>query len=197
MSQQKEKADFVKMENINLWQALKGTIFKTVINKLWDIKKIIVNIETGYTSLQWDKCDQQASTAYEENQGTSYKLFCEEHFLKLGALYKSPINLNQDFRYNVIMLNELERQLIHLQERIEYFKVDYDEKNDDLYQKVKGLIEDNYELLKTLLENMASKCLNISHLKTNTISAVVLVDLKWHPLDMIQHLFDLKNHSFN
>ena len=40
-----------------------------------------------------------------------------------------------DFRYNAIMLNELEGQLIHLQERIEYFNIQNDKKNPVLFKK--------------------------------------------------------------
>ena len=69
------------------------------------------------------------------------------------------------------MLNELERHLIHLQERIEYFRIKNDKKNPDLYQKVKGLIENNFVELNSLLENMASKCLRLSQLNIKIISS--------------------------
>ena len=171
MNQMKEKADFDQMENFDLCQALKGTVFNTHLNKLWDIKKVIGNIEIGFARLQWNKCDQQAIYACVGNQETPYKLFCDGHFEKLGSNLKSSINLLHDLRLNVIMLNELERHLIRLQERIEYFSIDSDEKNPDLYQKVKELIEDNFGELKTLLESLASKCLRINHHKAKTLSS--------------------------
>ena len=69
------------------------------------------------------------------------------------------------------MLNELERYLIRLQERIEYFNIENDNKNPKLYEKVKGLIEDNFGELCTLLESLASKCFRINQLNTKTISS--------------------------
>ena len=41
---------------------------------LWDIKKIIRNIEVGFSSLKWDLCDQPANVACEGDQETLYKL---------------------------------------------------------------------------------------------------------------------------
>ena len=171
MNQQKEKADFVQMENIDLCQALKGTIFNTMLNKLWDIKEIIGNIQIGFASLQWDHCDQQASIACEGDQETPYKLFCEGHFEVLGSHFKSSIILMHDLRYNTIMLNELEGHLIRLQERIEYFSIKNDKKNPVLFKKVKGLIDDNFRELNTLLESLTSKCNTIKLLNTKTISS--------------------------
>ena len=171
MSQQTEKVDYVQMENIDLWQALKGTVFKTQLDKLWDIKKIIGDIEVGFISLQWDHCDKHASFACGGNKKIPYKLYCEGHFEVLGSHFLNPINLIYNQRYNTIMLNELERLLIHLQERIEYFNIDNDKKNPDLYQKVKGLIEDNFGELNTLLESLASKWNRISQFSTKNISS--------------------------
>ena len=159
------------MKNIDLCYALKGTVFKTQISKLWDIKKIIRSIEVGFSSLKWDHCDQQASIACKGDQETPYKLFCEGHFEVLGSHFKSSINLVHDLRYNVIMLNELERHLIRLQERVEYFSIENDKKNPDLYQKVKGLIEDNFGEIKTLLESISSKCFRINELNIKTINS--------------------------
>ena len=159
------------MKNIDLCQALKGTVFKTQLIKLWDIKQIIKNIEIGFSSLQWDNCDQYASIAWEGNQETPYKLFCEGHFEVLGSHFKSSINLIHDLRYNTIMLNELERYIIRLQERIEYFSIENDNKNPFLYQKIKGLIEDNFGELSTSLENLASKCSRINQLNTKMVSS--------------------------
>ena len=116
------------MENIDLCQALKGTVFKTKFNKLWDIKKIIRDIEVGFTSLIWDHCDQHANFACGGDKETPYKLYCEGHFEVLGSHFLFPINLINNLRYNTIVLNELERLLIHLQEKIEYFNIDNDKK---------------------------------------------------------------------
>ena len=69
------------------------------------------------------------------------------------------------------MLNELERHLIRLQERVEYFSIENDKKNPDLYQKVKGLIEDNFGEIKTLLESISSKCFRINELNIKTINS--------------------------
>ena len=171
MNQQKEKADFVQMENFDLCQALKGTIFNTMLHKLWDIKEIIGNIQIGFTSLQWDHCDQQASNACEGDQETPFKLYCEGHFEVLGSHFKSSIILMHDLRYNTIMLNELEGHLIRLQERIEYFSIKNDKKNPVLFKKVKGLIDDNFRELNTLLESLTSKCNTIKLLNTKTISS--------------------------
>ena len=44
-------------------------------------------------------------------------------------------------------------------------------KNPDLYKKVKGLIEDNFGELNTLLESLASKCFRINLLNTKTINS--------------------------
>ena len=159
------------MENIDLCQALKGTIFKTKFNKLWDIKKIIRDIEAGFTSLMCDHCNKQASFTWGGNQETPYKLYCEGHFEVFGSHFLSPINLKNNLRYYTIVLNELERLLIHLQEKIEYFNIDSDKKNPDLYQKVKGLIEDNFGELNTLLESLSSKCFRVNLLNTKTISS--------------------------
>ena len=170
MSQLKEQADFVQMENIDLCQALRGTKFKTQLKKLWDIQKIIGNIEIGFSSLQWDHCEQQASVACEGNQENLYKLYCENHSEVLGSHFQSSINLIHDLRYNIILLNELERHLISLQERIEYFNIEEDKKNPVLFQTIKELIEEKFGELNTLLESMASKCFRIDQLITKTIS---------------------------
>ena len=66
------------------------------------------------------------------------------------------------------MLKELERQLIHVQERIDYFNIENDKKDPILYEKVKGLIEEDFEELKMLLKSLTVKCLEISNVKTKT-----------------------------
>ena len=50
------------------------------------------------------------------------------------------------------MLNELERHLARLQERIEYFSIKKDKKNPVLFKKVKGLIGSKFNKLKTLFK---------------------------------------------
>ena len=100
---------------------------------------------------------------------TTYKLYCEGHFEVLGSDFLYPINLIHNQRYYTIMLNELERLLVLLQERIEYFNIDNDKKNPDLYKKVKGLIDENFGELNTLLENLTSKSFRISQLNTKII----------------------------
>ena len=49
------------------------------------------------------------------------------------------------------MLKELERHLIHVQEKIDYFHIENDKKDPILFEKVKGLIEEDFEQLKNLL----------------------------------------------
>ena len=66
------------------------------------------------------------------------------------------------------MLNELEKHLIRIQERIDYFHIKNDKKDPVLYEKVKGLIEQDFEELKFLLESLTDKCLKISQIKTKT-----------------------------
>ena len=157
MSQLKEQTGFLQIKNIDLCQALKGTVFKTQLNQLWDIKQIIKSVEIGFASLQWDDCDKQAIIVWEGNQETPFKLFCENHFEELGSYFKSSINLIHDLKLNVIKLNELERHLVRLQERIKYFSIEKNKKNSVLFQKVKENIDDNFKELNTLLENLASK----------------------------------------
>ena len=152
-----KQASFLQIKNIDLCQAMKGTVFKTQLNQLWDIKQIISWVKLGFSSLQWDDCNKQAIVACEGNKKNPFKLFCESHFEEDSSYFKSSINLISDFRLNVIILNELEGHLIHLQEKIEYFKIQKNEKNPVLYQKVNGLIDDNFEELNTLLKDLASK----------------------------------------
>ena len=68
MSQLKNQTGFLQMKNIDLCQALKGTVFKTQLNQLCDIKQIISNVEIGFALLQWDECDQQAIVVCEGDQ---------------------------------------------------------------------------------------------------------------------------------
>ena len=170
MNQLKEQADFVQMENIDLCQALKGTIFNTQLNKLWDIKKIIKSIEVGFSNLQWDHCEQKASIACEGTQENSYELYCEVHSGSLGPKFNISINLTHELRFNTIILNDLEGLLIRLQERIEYFSIEKN-KNHPLYQKVKELIDENFGELNTLLESLASKCSRIDQLNIKIINS--------------------------
>ena len=168
MCQLKEEEDFVKMENIDLCQALKGTVFKTRLNKLWDIKLINQTINTGFSQLQCDHCDQQAKIASECPQETSYKLYCELHFEQFGSRIQPSINLKHSKKFNRIVLKELERHLIQVQERIDYFHIENDKKDPFMYEKVKGLIEEDFEQLKNLLESMTIKCSKLNKLKTKT-----------------------------
>ena len=147
MCQMKEEEDFVKMQNIDLCQALKGTIFKTRLNKLWDIKLITSNIKARFDELQCDYCDQQAIIASEWSQETTYQLFCEPHFNEFGSRIQHPINIKFSKKFNKIVLSELERHLIHVQERIDYFHIENDKKDPILFEKVK-------ELLKKTLKNL-------------------------------------------
>ena len=171
MSQLKNQTGFLQMKNIDLCQALKGTVFKTQLNQLCDIKQIISSVEIGFARLQWDECDQQAFVVCEGDQEASFKLFCDNHFEELGSYSKSSINLIHDLKLNVIMLNELERHLARLQERMEYFSIKKDKKNPVMFKKVKGLIDDNFKELKTLLKNLASKCSLINQKGTKTIKS--------------------------
>ena len=164
----KKKTDSSQIKNIDLCQALKGTVFKTQLNKLWDIKSIIDNVKAGFASLRWDHCDKHARNACEGNQETPYKLYCKSHFKVFGTHYQNSIYLKQDLRYNTMILCELEGYLIRLQERIDYFNIENDKKDPKSYKKVKGLIEDNFGELKNLLESLSSKCMRINQLITKT-----------------------------
>ena len=119
----KEQTFFVQIKNIDLCQALKGTMFKTQLNQLWDIKQIFSCVEIGFSSLQWDNCDQKAIVVCEENLKAPFKLFCKDHFKELDLYYKSSTNLAKTLNLCVIMLNELEIGLASLQVRIEYFSI--------------------------------------------------------------------------
>ena len=68
------------MKNIDLCHALKGTVFKTQLNQLRDIKQIVSSVEIGFASLRWDDCDQQAAIVCKGNQDAQFKLFYEDHF---------------------------------------------------------------------------------------------------------------------
>ena len=67
------------------------------------------------------------------------------------------------------MLNELERHLARLQERMEYFSIKKDEKNPVLFKKIEKLIDDNFKELNTLLNNLASKSSLISQKRIKSI----------------------------
>ena len=69
------------------------------------------------------------------------------------------------------MLNELEKHLARLQERIEYFSIKNNKKNPVSFKKAKERIDDNFKELKTLLKNLASKCSLINQKGTNTIKS--------------------------
>ena len=174
MCQLKEQADFVQMENIDLCQALKGTVFKTNLNNLWDINQITNNIKARFDELQCDYCDQQAKIASEWSQESTFKLYCKLHFKEFGSHIQSSINLKHSKEFNWIVLNELEKHLIRIQERIDYFHIKNDKKDPVLYEKVKGLIEQDFEELKFLLESLTDKCLKISQIKTKTIVSLIL-----------------------
>ena len=75
---------------------------------------------------------------------------------------QAPINLTDKLRLNIIVLKELENQLIHVQERIEYFQIENDNKNSVLFEKVKEIIDENFNKLKILLQTMNVKYLNIN-----------------------------------
>ena len=74
------------MKNIDLCHALKGTVFKTQLNQLRDIKQIISRVEIRFASLRWDDCDQQAVFACKGNQEAPFKLFCEFILNKLAYI---------------------------------------------------------------------------------------------------------------
>ena len=168
MRTKEEEKEFLQMKNIDLCKALKGTIFNTQLNKLWDIKQIIDNIEIGFASLQWDFWDKQATIVWEGNQE---KLYCEPHFEKFGSISKTSTILMHSLRFNRIVLKELERQLIRLQERIDYFHIQNDQKDYILYEKIRGFIDESFEELKILLESMTAKWLRINQSKSLTISS--------------------------
>ena len=168
MCQLKEEEDFVKMENINLCQALKATIFDTHLEKLWDIKLITKSIKAGFDQLQCDHCDQQAKLASEWNQEGTYKLYCKLHFEMFGSLNQPSINLKHDKNLNKIVLKELEKYLIYVQERIDYFHSEKDKKDSILYEKDKELIMEGFDQLKNLLKTMTDKCSKLSKPKTKT-----------------------------
>ena len=182
MYQLKEEADFIKLQNIDLCKALKGTVFSTYLSKLWDIKLIIKTIKSEFDQLQCDHCDKQAKIASEWNQENAYKLYCEFHFKEFGSRVQHSINLEHSKEFNWIVLNELERHLIHVQERIDYFHIENEKKDPILYEKVKGLIEEEFEQLKYSLESMATKCSKISNIKTKTkgkLNIEIMIEKVW------------------
>ena len=168
MSQLKEQTNFVQMENFDLCKALNGTVFKTNLTQLWDIKLITNNIKAWFDELQCDHCNEQAKIASEWNQETTYNLYCESHFKKFSSRIQNPITLKYSKKLNKIELSELERHLIHVQEKIDYFHIKNDKKDPILYEKVKGLIEKDFEELKNLLESLTAKCIKLSQMKAKT-----------------------------
>ena len=57
-----------------------------------------------------------------------------------------------NFRLNKIVVRELEGLLIHLQKRIDYFHIQNEKKNSDLYEKNKEFIDEGFKDLKNMLE---------------------------------------------
>ena len=80
-------------------------------------------------------------------------MYCKLHFEEFGSRIQPSINLKHSKNFNRIVLKELERHLIQVQERIDYFHIENDKKDPILYEKVKGLIEEDFEQLKNLLES--------------------------------------------
>ena len=159
------------MKNIDLCQVLNGTVFKTQLNKLWDIKQIIRDIEVGFDSLQWDFCNLQASYSCKVEQKTLYELYCKDCLKEHGSDSKSIIELKTDLRLHLIILDELERLLIRLQERIDYFNIKKNKANFALFQKFKGVIDDKFNELNIILKNLAIKCSLINQKGKKTIKS--------------------------
>ena len=95
-------------------------------------------------------------------------MYCEPHFNELGSRIQHPINIKFSKKFNKIVLGELERHLIHVQERIDYFHIENNKKDPILFEKVKRIIEEDFEELKILLESLTAKCVKISQPKTKT-----------------------------
>ena len=150
------------MKNISFCQTLKATIVDTYLEKLWDIKLIIKNINAGFDHLKCDyQCDEQAKFASEWIQEATYKLYCKKHFDVHGSLSKPPTNLKQSKKYNQKLLKELEKLLIYVQERIDYFHIEKDKKDSELYEKDKEKIDEKFGQLKHLLNTMTFRCKEI------------------------------------
>ena len=95
-------------------------------------------------------------------------MYCEPHFNELGSRIQHPINIKFSKKFNKIVLDELERHLIHVQERIDYFHIENNKKDPILFEKVKEIIEEDFEELKILLESLTAKCAKISQPKKKT-----------------------------
>ena len=161
LAQQKEMRESMQMDDFDLSHALNGTVFETNIDQLCDINQIILSIQMAFANLQCDHWDKQAVMAYEWSGESSYKLYCEDHYEEAGSWFQTSVNLMDNLRLNRIVLSELERLLVHVQVMIDYFHTKNTKKNPILYEKIKGLIEENLSELKNSLNNLTSKVLHI------------------------------------
>ena len=168
-----ESKNLMFLRNIDLIKTLDATVYKANIdNKLCDVKIIMLTLENGFSQLRWSQhfWDEKAAMCIKSNNDAQAELLSciestlsgnntEEYHFNEAGLFKERevLYLFSELSNNKSMLNSLEKQLVIVQEQMEYIKWE-DVRNDFTnYQKAKSKIDKEYNNLKSTLKEMTVK----------------------------------------
>ena len=186
LSQQKELKEFNQIKNIDLCQALKGTPFSAHINMLFDTNEIIENLEVAFANLDCEICGKQAEIVYKGNEETPEQLYCKTHFYSYGFCSLPSLKLSHELRLHKVVLKDLERLMILLQERMEYFYIEDNKKDPVPFGEAKDSIDESFKQLQDSLKSLNSKIKKVNK-DSNTKKNYEENKLKYESLSFVMY----------
>ena len=107
-------------------------------------------------NLDCEICSKQAEIAYKGNEGTPEQHYCKTHFYSYGFYFLPSQKLSHELRLHKVVLKNLERLIIRLKERMEYFLIEDNKKDPVPFGEAKDSIDERVKKLQNSLKSLNS-----------------------------------------
>ena len=159
-----ETKNLMFMKKIDLVKALDAIVYRVKItNQLCNVKEIIVNLEHGYNKLTCTQheCSDKAIAGLKINEDSPAELYCKTHSSSVDPLSEGYRDLNSELKKSKFTLKSLERLLVVVEEQMEYLRSKEINKDIATYNKVKEQLDEVYNGLSGILNEMMMKAKRI------------------------------------
>ena len=152
---QKEVKSWMLLKDINLTMAFDAIVYRAKIdNKFCDIKKVILNLENGFSQLKCTQsgCSEKAIICHKLSNDIPAKLYCEEHSNLVVPLSEGLHYFDRELKDDWKILTYIERLLVVVQEQMECLISENANNDTTEYREIKANIDEECWNLKKYFE---------------------------------------------
>ena len=159
-------------KDMDLVKVLDGIVYNVEItNKLWDVKELANNIQIGFNNLlctqyHWNR---RAIMYSKYNDDSQAEFYWDIHSKSVLLPSEQKIDLENELKEDISILESLEKLLIILQEQMKFLEIEKENIDKITYSEIKCQIDGEYEDLLSILNSMINKAKQVIMSEKKTV----------------------------